>query len=234
MSEVVLEKAGGENMLEIGYWKIRGFAQPIRLLLEYCKLPWRDTRYELQPMEGGQWDRREWTDVKFKLGFDLPNLPWLVDGSLKLTESTAILRHIARKYKPELLGTNIDEMARVEMVTGVLVDYRDTIVGVCYRDTANFRSNLDNWVAKVAPTFLQSFSNYLKNKHFLVGEITVADFLLYELLDQTRLMCQTALDGFDNLKNFINRFEAIDSIAAYKASPEFITRPINNKSAAFQ
>eukprot|EP00922_Rhytidocystis_sp_ex-Travisia-forbesii_P050954 GHVS01075681.1.p2 GENE.GHVS01075681.1~~GHVS01075681.1.p2 ORF type:complete len:234 (+),score=37.88 GHVS01075681.1:220-921(+) len=233
MADVVVGKEG-DKMLEVGYWKIRGLAQPIRFLLEYCKLPWRDTTYELQPMDGGQWDRREWNDVKFQLGLDFPNLPWFVDGSLKLTESTAILRHIARKYKPELLGTNIDEMAKVEMLTGVLMDFRNTIVSLCYMDAANFSSNLAHWVSNVAPRFLQSFAGYLKDKNFLCGELTVPDFVLYELLDQTRLMCPTALDGFENLKQFINRFEAIETIAAYKASPEFISRPINNKSAAFK
>ncbi len=39
------------------------------------------------------------------MGFDLPNLPYLVDGSYKLTESNAIENYIILKSnKLELLG----------------------------------------------------------------------------------------------------------------------------------
>eukprot|EP00922_Rhytidocystis_sp_ex-Travisia-forbesii_P014518 GHVS01021709.1.p1 GENE.GHVS01021709.1~~GHVS01021709.1.p1 ORF type:complete len:152 (+),score=16.71 GHVS01021709.1:203-658(+) len=151
-------------MLEIGYWKIRGLAQPIRLVLEYCRVSWRETRYELKETEPGQWDRREWTDVKSHLGLDFPNLPWMVDGDLRLTESTAIIRHVARKYKPELLGKNNDDMARVDMLCGVISDYKNTITNLCYRDTDNFKTNLENWQLNVAPSFLKSLGVYLKDK----------------------------------------------------------------------
>eukprot|EP00922_Rhytidocystis_sp_ex-Travisia-forbesii_P027912 GHVS01040965.1.p2 GENE.GHVS01040965.1~~GHVS01040965.1.p2 ORF type:complete len:146 (+),score=11.45 GHVS01040965.1:267-704(+) len=103
-------------MLELGYWKIRGFAQPIRLLLQYARVPWKETRYEVRQTATGEWDRSEWTDVKFHLGLDFPNLPWMIDGNLRLTESTAIIRHIARKYQPELLGKNIEDMVTLSSV----------------------------------------------------------------------------------------------------------------------
>eukprot|EP00921_Rhytidocystis_pertsovi_P017290 GHVQ01027167.1.p1 GENE.GHVQ01027167.1~~GHVQ01027167.1.p1 ORF type:complete len:133 (+),score=7.45 GHVQ01027167.1:201-599(+) len=98
--------------LHLGYWNIRGLAQPIRLLLAYCQLEWKETRYELleSTKNPGTWDRSQWTSVKYNLELDFPNLPWLIDGDLKLTESTAILRHIARKFKPELLGSTICDM----------------------------------------------------------------------------------------------------------------------------
>jgi hypothetical protein len=36
--------------------------------------------------------------VRDSLGLPFPNLPYLVDGDTKLTQSTAILRHIGREY----------------------------------------------------------------------------------------------------------------------------------------
>ena len=32
-------------------------------------------------------------------GLPLPNLPYYIDGDLKLTQSMAILRHLGRKHK---------------------------------------------------------------------------------------------------------------------------------------
>ena len=33
--------------IELGYWKIRGLASGIRLLLEYCDADWKDNQYEV-------------------------------------------------------------------------------------------------------------------------------------------------------------------------------------------
>ncbi len=44
----------------------------------------------------------------------LPNLPYLRDGKLEISEYDAIFRHVLRKYKPELLGKDLDEQAEVD------------------------------------------------------------------------------------------------------------------------
>uniref|UniRef100_A0A8C8VVT6 glutathione transferase n=1 Tax=Peromyscus maniculatus bairdii TaxID=230844 RepID=A0A8C8VVT6_PERMB len=43
------------------------------------------------------YDQSQWLNDKFKLGLDFPNLPYLIDGSHKITQSNAIMRYIARK-----------------------------------------------------------------------------------------------------------------------------------------
>ena len=81
-----------------GYWKIRGLGAPIRYILEYLKVPFNDVQYEQG--EGPEFDRSCWTDVKFTLGLDFPNLPYFIDGDLKITESQAIIRYVVNKYGP--------------------------------------------------------------------------------------------------------------------------------------
>uniref|UniRef100_A0A8D2I2D6 glutathione transferase n=1 Tax=Urocitellus parryii TaxID=9999 RepID=A0A8D2I2D6_UROPR len=44
------------------------------------------------------YDRSQWLSDKFKLSLDFPNLPYLIDGVQKITQSSAILRYIARKH----------------------------------------------------------------------------------------------------------------------------------------
>ncbi|XP_030321448.1 uncharacterized protein LOC115599720 isoform X2 [Calypte anna] len=83
-------------VVTLGYWDIRGLAHAIRLLLEYTETPYQERRY--RPGPAPDFDISDWTNEKEKLGLDFPNLPYLIDGPTKLTQSNAILRYIARKH----------------------------------------------------------------------------------------------------------------------------------------
>lgn len=68
-------------------------------------------------------DASQWFGVgdKTKLGFDFPNLPYLINGNFKLTESSAIARYIIQKSTHlELLGKTVEDEARVNMVLSLL------------------------------------------------------------------------------------------------------------------
>ena len=69
-------------MLQLGYWDIRGYGEPSRLILKYFGVEFNDVRYGF----GENNDRKPWLDVKFKLGLDFPNLPYLIDGDFKITQ----------------------------------------------------------------------------------------------------------------------------------------------------
>ena len=57
---------------------------------------WKETHYESHMNPDGTWDRSEWLDVKnqphIQRNFDFPNIPWMKDGDVYLTQSTAILK----------------------------------------------------------------------------------------------------------------------------------------------
>ncbi|XP_032129571.1 glutathione S-transferase Mu 1, partial [Sapajus apella] len=80
----------------LGYWDIRGLAHAIRLLLEYTDSSYEEKKYTMG--DAPDYDRSQWLKEKFKLGLDFPNLPYLIDGAHKITQSNAILRYIARKH----------------------------------------------------------------------------------------------------------------------------------------
>ena len=99
----------------LGYWKIRGLGQQIRYMFAYCGVAFEDKMYEVGPAP--DFDKSSWTSVKTTMGYDYPNLPYLQDGpSLKITETMAIMKDIAKKYKPELLGNTAAELGRIEMM----------------------------------------------------------------------------------------------------------------------
>jgi glutathione S-transferase len=56
---------------------------------------------------------------------------------------------------------------------------------------------------------------------------------MYELLDQHRIMEPTILDDVPNLKDFLDRFEALPQIKSYMESPKFMKAPLNGPMAAF-
>ena len=64
--------------------------------------------------------------MKNTLGLELPNLPYLIDGDFKLTQSAAILKYIARKAG--LLGVSdnasAEELARLDMIQEHVNDLR--------------------------------------------------------------------------------------------------------------
>ena len=54
---------------------------------------------------------------KYKMWFDFPNLPYIIDGKVKITESQAIYRYIVNKYCPDLAGKGIEDKANVDMLS---------------------------------------------------------------------------------------------------------------------
>ena len=86
--------------------------------MEYMKQPYETVEYEVT--DGPEFSKRAWFDVKFKLGLPYPNLPYLMDGDVKLTETIAIHRYLADKYMPELLGRTEAERAEVSMLEGII------------------------------------------------------------------------------------------------------------------
>ena len=100
--------------MELHYWKIRGLGEPIRMMLEYLGVNY-ENKYKTS--------FEDWFQEKIKSDIELVNLPYLVDGEVKLTQSYAIMRYLARKYK-KLLPSGEIEQQRIDQAEGVLADLR--------------------------------------------------------------------------------------------------------------
>ena len=105
-----------DNKFVLGYWGIRGRGQVLRHLLAYTGLQWEDNVYSGPEKWFGNGD-------KTKIGFAFPNLPYLINGDFKLTESVAIAKYIiAKSEKKELLGKTPEDQATVDMIISLLDD----------------------------------------------------------------------------------------------------------------
>ncbi len=116
--------------IQLGYWKIRGLAHPIRYLLEYTEHPYSDVMYEQG--DAPEYSVECWTSVKNTLDLDFPSIPYLIDGETKLTDPYAIMIYLATAYAPELLGQTPEEKAEIDMLYGQLKEVKSAVTGPCY------------------------------------------------------------------------------------------------------
>ncbi|XP_062996677.1 glutathione S-transferase Mu 1-like [Elgaria multicarinata webbii] len=210
----------------LGYWDIRGLAHAIRLLLEYTETEYDEKLYSCQG-EAPNIDTSQWTNVKEKLGLDFPNLPYLIDGEKKITQSNAILRYIARKHK--MCGESEEEMIRVDMLENQFMDFRMEFARMCYNP--DFEKLKPEYLEQL-PGKLKLFSQFLGDRKWFAGKkITFVDFVAYDVLDRQRIFEPKCIDQFRNLKDFLDRFEALEKISAYMKCGHCIKSPIFLKTA---
>uniref|UniRef100_A0A8C0H174 glutathione transferase n=1 Tax=Chelonoidis abingdonii TaxID=106734 RepID=A0A8C0H174_CHEAB len=176
------------------------------------------------------YDISQWTNEERELGLDFPNLPYLIDGQTKLTQSNAILRYIARKHK--MAGESEEEIQRVDVLENQVMDFRLAFARMCY--SPDFEKLKPEYLEQL-PGKLKLFSQFLGDRKWFAGEkLTYVDFLMYDILDQTRLFAPKCLDQLKNLKDFLDRFEALEKIAAYMSSGRYMKAPIFWRSAQWK
>ncbi|XP_062047898.1 glutathione S-transferase Mu 7 isoform X3 [Lepus europaeus] len=213
--------------MTLGYWDIRGLAHGIRLLLEYTDTSYEEKRYTMG--DAPDYDQSQWLSEKFKLGLDFPNLPYLIDGTHKLTQSNAILRYLARKHG--LCGETEEERIRVDILENQLMDTRMLLATLCY--SPDFEKLKPGYLQEL-PEKLRLLSQFLGKRPWFAGDkITFVDFIAYDVIERNRVFDPRCLDAFPNLKDFIARFEGLEKISAYMKSSRFLPRPVFMKNATW-
>ena len=218
----------------LGYWAIRGLAEPSRLALHYSKTPYTDKFYVQG--EGPEYSREEWLQEKPKLGLgkampfvsfpldssplDFPNLPYLFDGDVKITQSKAILYYLGRKF--HLMGKTLAEEAYVMMLCEQAHDFRITINGAFYGPKGATAEDRKAFVETTVVEELKKFEDYFA-KHqgkFAVGnQVTIADFQLFDYLDAGLTLDETntVLEKFPNIKRFLHTIRELPELKEYIA-----------------
>lgn len=197
----------------LAYWDFRGIGQPIRNLLAFQGIDFDEKRYKNEEGKDSQWFKE-----KFTIGLDFPNLPYFIDGDVKLTQTIAILRYLARKYK--LDGENENEKNRIALVEQQVYDLATSFF------QAVFGGNFENKkpeILKALPDQLKAVSTFLGSNQFVSGGgISYADFWLYEYLLRIRAFAPDIVNKYSNLEQFISRVESQPNLAAYmkKTGPQ--------------
>jgi len=212
----------------IAYWNIRGLAQPVRLLLGYVGEDFEDKLYECG--DAPTFDKSCWFDIKESMGLDFPNLPYFIDGDIKITQSNAIMRYIGRKHGMD--GKTEVEKVRVDIMENQAMDFRNGFVRLCYgTPVEKFKEASEQYKSNLV-VLLERFNKFIRGRKFFASdELTYVDFIMYELLDQHHLFDAAILQPYDNLVAFMKRFAEDPKIAAFMSSSKCFKGPVNNKMA---
>jgi glutathione S-transferase len=203
------------SSVTFGYWHLRGRGAIPRLVLEYTGTKYDEKRY-VKPEEwfGGD---------KNSIGFDFPNLPYLVDGDFKLTETRAIVLYVIRRSgHNELLGKDVKQQATQGMIGGVVEDVNKAIVELVF--------NPDYETVKAEKfkglTYkLDHLKAFLGTQEWLAGFFSVADFTFYETWNYIRGIFPEESKAYESFNAHHDRFEAVPQIKAYLASDRNIKAP---------
>ena len=86
------------------YFNILGRGEPIRMTFAACGVEYDEQSVPYGDMKG-QAGSKDWP---------FGQAPVLRTGGTSLTQMTAIMRYVAAKHKPELLGTTLEDRATVD------------------------------------------------------------------------------------------------------------------------
>lgn len=198
-----------------GYWDVRGLAEPIRYLLRYKNVDFEDKQYPLSDFDS-------WFGNKFNHGLDFPNLPYYIEGSVKLTQSTTILRYLAKKYNLE--GETEEEKLRVSLLEQQVVDLRTSIIRLVYNE--NYEKLLPDFV-KGVPDQLKLLEAFLGDRKFFAGEhLTYVDFMAFEIVEYYKYIVPKVLEGFPNLRKYQERMKSLPALKKYLESPQYKSWPL--------
>ncbi|XP_037045396.1 glutathione S-transferase Mu 3-like [Bradysia coprophila] len=209
----------------LGYWNVRGLTSSIRNLLHFTEAEFEEKLYEFSEEE-----RKVWQADKSSLDLDFPNLPYYIDGDVKLTQSTAILRYLGRKFN--LIGENEAETQRLDLAEQQATDLRMGLIRLVYF-SSNFEQSREDYL-KILPELVKEFSRFLDSNKWILGDkISYVDFLLYDALDFNRLFDEKSFEGADIINSYLARFESIPQIKAYMTGGEYKKLPIFSPIASW-
>lgn len=198
----------------LGYWHIRGLSEALRYMLKNIGVDFEDRTYTQGPAPS--FDTSAWTDAKDDLGMSFPNLPYFLDGDFKISETMAIAQYIGLRYKPEFVGTTIQEKGLVAQLGGVVIDIKNYMSHNCYSPDFN-----KDRVVKDVKEELPKLVTFLGEKKFLIGDqITWPDFFFFETLEMLEaLQSGSVAEVSGKLVEYRNRIAALPGVAERIAEP---------------
>jgi len=207
--------------ITLGYWDIRGLGEACRLLLRYTGTDWVDKRQSL--------DFGAWMALKFNLGLDFPNLPYLIDVNMKISQSVAIIRYLGRKFN--LAASTEAEQVRLDLAEQEISDMKQAQIRFCYNPDlirkdkvviAPLLAKLSCEYKTILTVKLGLMDAFMGAGPWMLGErLTYVDFMAYEYLDHMRRQFPDHFKDAGNINGFMTRFEALPKMKEWFDSEQY-------------
>jgi len=213
--------------LEFSYWALRGLGEPSRLLLRYTETEWTDAAVPLTDEGMNSW----FQEKKANLGLDFPNLPYLLDGDVKLTQSLAVIRYLGRKFG---LSPSEADIAKGDVFEQYLVEVRTALSKAAYSSADKFEEMKAGFISKL-PVRVEEVAKFIGAGPYALGDkITYVDFLALEYLE-----CVAAFspEHFESgpVVDYINRMKDLPALKKFYDSEDCTHKsyPFNGPMASW-
>ncbi|XP_048043962.1 glutathione S-transferase P isoform X3 [Megalobrama amblycephala] len=166
----------------------------------------------------------EWMKGDLKASCVFGQLPKFEDGDLVLYQSNTMLRHLGRKHGA--YGKNDCEASLIDMMNDGVEDLRLKYIKLIYQE---YETGKEAFIKDLSNQLKPFEAALAKNKSgFLVGDqISFADYNLFDLLLNFKVLCSTSLDSFSALKSYVDKIAARPKIKALLECDDFKKLPIN-------
>ena len=149
-------------------------------------------------------------------------VPALVDNDFVMSESVAINLYLADKYKPELLGTSVNERAKINQwsiwaIADLQPPLIDIFIQLVFVPEDRRDANAIEKAQKKLPTLLETLDNELSNKTYLVGDnFTLADLNVHSVVSITNHV-KYDLSKYTHINKWINTISERPAFKKYMA-----------------
>lgn len=195
------------------YWPARGRGEQIRLALAEAGVPFEQPSFAFGDQDAM---KKYFEDCRCKGGNLTTNVPMLYIDGLYLTQSSAVLKYVARKFGMY----PVDPVAAYEVDN--LIAAADDLRTANYKPMKMFgggEKELKSYLEGL-PKHLDNFVRLLGSRDYFAGGFTVADLTIYDTLDVAERQVPGTLAKYPTLKAFHARVEARQNIATWIASEQ--------------
>lgn len=189
------------------YFRGRGRAETTRWMLAANEIPFRNVALA---------NKAEFDALKATGKLLFNQLPLLEIDGLHLTQTTALLRYLARRG--DFYGDDDLEAVRIDMVAGAVADFNETAITFAFHPThESGRAALEATLAKYGPRLAAIVDDNASG--YVVGtRMSFADVVLADALTSYLEYAPDILDPFPQLQALRERVVDHPGIAAYLAS----------------
>ncbi|VDM46974.1 unnamed protein product [Toxocara canis] len=154
----------------------------------------------------------EWKGIKDSFVFG--QLPCLKDDDVKIVQSGAIMRHLARRH--DLYGRTEMDRTFADMFYEGIRDIQQRYIRMIYNEYEKKNEFIVDYLHDALNKLDALLESHEEGNGFILGEnICFADYSLFELLDVLLILSPTCLLQCPKLKSFHQRFNERPSLQNY-------------------
>lgn len=190
------------------YFDTRGRAEPIRLLLSHVGASWEDHGFP----------NTDWPKLKGEM--PLGQAPVLVEhresGDVKIPQTMAIIRHLARVYGVE--GKTEDEHLAADIAAETAVDMGGALNRLRFSPAWQDAAAKEKYEKETVPQHLARFEKLLGERGWLAGEgPTYGDLVAFTTIESHVHFFPNILADHPRITSWLDRIRALPTLSAYLA-----------------